>query len=61
MQRGRVFMDLWDCERFYPCERCGPSAARLHEMNLTQTVLPRWRATAHRNLTLQRADELNRS
>ncbi len=24
LQRGRVFMDLWDCERFYPCDRCGP-------------------------------------
>jgi radical SAM enzyme (TIGR01210 family) len=42
MQRGRVFMDLWDCERFYPCEQCGPlRRARLHEMNLTQRVLPR--------------------
>lgn len=42
MQRGRVFMDLWDCERFYPCDRCGPARrARLHEMNLTQRELPR--------------------
>jgi radical SAM enzyme (TIGR01210 family) len=44
MQGGRVFMDLWDCERFYSCEQCGPSRrARLHEMNLTQRVLPRVR------------------
>ena len=24
MQRGRVLMDLWDCERFHLCDRCGP-------------------------------------
>jgi archaeosine synthase beta-subunit len=36
---GRVFADLWDVERFYPCARCGPlRAARLREMNLTQRV-----------------------
>ncbi|MHB0956588.1 MAG: radical SAM protein [Pirellulaceae bacterium] len=41
MQRGRVLMDLWDCERFYPCGRCGPlRRARLHAMNLSQSVLP---------------------
>ncbi len=38
---GRVFMDLWDLEQFYGCSPCGPARkARLHEMNLTQTILP---------------------
>ena len=41
LQRGRVFMDLWDLERFVDCDRCASSRReRLHEMNLTQTVLP---------------------
>ena len=39
--RGRVFMDLWDVERFYECPRCGPARAdRLRRMNLSQRVLP---------------------
>lgn len=39
--RGRVFMDLWDTEEFFPCPRCGPARRqRLGEMNLTQAVLP---------------------
>jgi len=38
---GRVFMDLWDAERFSDCEKCGPlRIERLRQMNLTQTVLP---------------------
>jgi hypothetical protein len=38
---GRVFMDLWDLERFYECEACGPQRrARLRRMNHTQTVAP---------------------
>ncbi len=41
MQRGRVFVDLWDAERFYDCEQCGPARReRLAKMNLTQQVLP---------------------
>lgn len=41
LHRGRVLMDLWDCERFYRCATCGPPRrARLHQMNLTQTPLP---------------------
>jgi len=41
MDRGRVFMDLWDVERFFDCPDCGPArAARLSEMNLSQNVLP---------------------
>lgn len=42
--RGRVFMDLWDLERFYVCRTCGPlRGERLREMNLSQTVPPRVR------------------
>lgn len=41
LQRGRVLMDLWDCEQFYPCAECGPlREQRLQKMNLTQNVLP---------------------
>jgi radical SAM enzyme (TIGR01210 family) len=41
LRRGRVFADLWDLERFYPCGRCGPERARrLHAMNLSQEVAP---------------------
>jgi radical SAM enzyme (TIGR01210 family) len=41
LRRGRVFVDLWDCERFFGCSRCGPQRReRMHEMNLTQVVLP---------------------
>lgn len=41
MGQGRVFMDLWDAERFYDCTRCGPARRdRLERMNHTQTVQP---------------------
>lgn len=41
MNRGRVFVDLWDVERFFSCSRCGPTRAeRLRTMNLEQRVLP---------------------
>ncbi len=41
MQRGRVFVDLWDVERFYACQHCGPArGVRLRQMNLTQRLLP---------------------
>ena len=41
MRCGRVFVDLWDAERFYDCERCGPARRdRLQQMNLTQKLLP---------------------
>ncbi len=41
MQRGRVFMDLWDAERFFACQTCRKDRiARLNEMNLKQTILP---------------------
>jgi radical SAM enzyme (TIGR01210 family) len=36
--RGRVFADLWDIERLFDCE-CSPArAARLREMNATQSL-----------------------
>ena len=41
MNRGRVFMDLWDLDRFYECDTCGPKRReRLRRMNHTQTVQP---------------------
>ena len=41
MDRGRVFMDLWDIERFYGCRRCGPlRRERMHQMNLSQCTVP---------------------
>jgi archaeosine synthase beta-subunit len=41
LNRGRVFADLWDIERFYDCASCGPSrATRLGTMNLSQRVEP---------------------
>jgi hypothetical protein len=39
--RGRVFVDLWDLERFADCPHCvGARRDRLHAMNLEQRVLP---------------------
>lgn len=41
MKKGRVFVDLWDVQRFFTCPRCGPlRAARLQVMNLRQELLP---------------------
>ena len=41
MGRGRVFVDLWDVERFSTCSRCAPARiARLRQMNLLQKTLP---------------------
>lgn len=40
--KGRVFMDLWDCERFFDCCLCGPKRwQRLQQMNLSQEIPPR--------------------
>ena len=41
LHRGRVFVDLWDAERFAEPRTC-PAARieRLRQMNLSQTVLP---------------------
>lgn len=42
MERGRVFVDLWDITKLAHCPRCGPQrTGRLREMNLTQQQLPR--------------------
>lgn len=39
LNRGRVFMDLWDVENFYRCNSCGEQrAARIHKMNTTQLI-----------------------
>ena len=39
--RGRIFVDLWDLERFAHCAHCFDARrTRLHAMNLTQTILP---------------------
>lgn len=39
--RGRVFVDLWDVEKFYDCPACGPARkARLNTTNLTQQIQP---------------------
>jgi radical SAM enzyme (TIGR01210 family) len=41
MGRGRVFMDVWDAERFATCPRCASERiARLQRMNLTQRAEP---------------------
>jgi radical SAM enzyme (TIGR01210 family) len=38
---GRVFVDLWDVDRFADCPQClGARRERLHAMNLEQRVLP---------------------
>ena len=42
LSRRRVFIDLWDVERFFDCPKCGVQRAeRLLKMNLTQQILPR--------------------
>lgn len=41
MNRGRVFVDLWDLGRFQECEACAPERReRLRRMNLTQEIQP---------------------
>jgi hypothetical protein len=40
-RRGRVFIDMWDIERFYDCPHCSRQRSeRLGTMNLSQTLLP---------------------
>jgi radical SAM enzyme (TIGR01210 family) len=42
LDRGRVFADTWDLERFSRCPACfAARAARLRSMNLTQRLAPR--------------------
>ena len=39
--RARVFVDIWDLEKFSRCPRCLPARRdRLHAMNLEQACLP---------------------
>jgi radical SAM enzyme (TIGR01210 family) len=39
LSRGRIFMDLWDVEKFFDCPRCGPARAeRIRQMNLRQLI-----------------------
>lgn len=41
LHRGRVLVDLWDLRRSSGCEACHEQrVARLHRMNLEQSVLP---------------------
>ena len=41
LKRERVFVDLWDRERFAECQACfKPRSERLRQMNLRQEVLP---------------------
>jgi radical SAM enzyme (TIGR01210 family) len=40
LKQGRVFADLWDIETFFTCACSSARAARLAEMNRTQTTLP---------------------
>jgi len=40
-ERGRVFVDVWDLDRFAPCPACiSARRDRLQAMNLEQIVLP---------------------
>ena len=41
MQKGRVFMDLWDAEQFCSCPKCGSARLqRLERMNKRQQIEP---------------------
>jgi radical SAM enzyme (TIGR01210 family) len=45
--RGRVFVDVWDIERFASCRHCiAARRARLHWMNLEQQIAPAVRCAA---------------
>jgi radical SAM enzyme (TIGR01210 family) len=45
--KGRVFVDLWDLERFSACPQCLASRRqRLHSLNLEQQIVPRPRCPA---------------
>lgn len=51
LRRGRVFLDVWDIERFYACRTCGPSRGeRLREINFSQNVPPRVRCACGSSL-----------
>ncbi len=41
MNRGRVFADIWDAERFLPCDACRVARIeRMNRMNLNQRLFP---------------------
>jgi hypothetical protein len=45
--RGRVFVDLWNLERFAACSQCVASRRqRLHVINLEQQIVARLRCPA---------------
>ncbi|MHC5111031.1 MAG: radical SAM protein [Planctomycetota bacterium] len=42
LQRGRVFVDLWDVDSLLPCDHCRSARVeRLQAMNLAQEIRPR--------------------
>ncbi len=42
LQKGRVFADLWDLERFASCDKClVQRRSRMHKMNLQQLLIPK--------------------
>jgi archaeosine synthase beta-subunit len=50
LNRGVVFSDLWDLDRFSRCPQCLPARHdRLHQMNLRQILLPHIHCTACEN------------
>lgn len=49
-ERGRVFVDLWDLEKLFECQQCGPQRRdRLQAMNHLQKFLPPIRCNACRH------------
>jgi radical SAM enzyme (TIGR01210 family) len=47
LERSRAFADLWDLQLFSDCARCLQQRhERLHQMNLSQRVLPRIKCSA---------------
>lgn len=41
LQAGRVFVDLWDVDKLWPCATCGPRQTDvLRRMNLSQQIEP---------------------
>ena len=49
-QRGRVFVDLWEVDRFFDCQGCRSQRMdRMRSMNLEQQVLPRIQCGCSKN------------
>jgi radical SAM enzyme (TIGR01210 family) len=50
--RGRIFVDIWDLERFAPCAAClGVRRARLQAINLEQSMQPTYECAACGDVT----------